>query len=177
MTDRDDGLRERIARLPRARPPERDLWAGVARGIAASRRRSRVRVVAVSASALALAAGAAVALGLRPAPIGTAPIGSGESPPIASAASASSAPLAGEVDYEGAERALASDLETRRASLPAAAATAVDANLRILDEAIASTRDALRAHPDDPDLRVELDRVWGDKIDLLRQATESPSEL
>jgi hypothetical protein len=181
MTDRDDRdvVRAHVERLPRDVPPARDLWPGVARGIESSRRRSRrVRALA-AASTLAMAAAVALVVGLRgrqgPAPEASfSPLAS---PAPAPMATAPAPPLPGEADYEGAERILSAELDARRASLEPDQTKVLDESLRTVDDAIASTRIAVREHPDDPELRAELDRVWEDKLDLLRQVTELTSEM
>jgi len=99
------------------------------------------------------------------------------SPAPAPVAAAPPPPLPGEADYEGAERLLAGELDARRAGLTPGQSAVLDDALRVVDEAISSTRAAVRERPDDPELRAELDRVWEDKLDLLRQATELTSEL
>lgn len=179
MDERDGDLRARLDRLPREVPPGRDLWPGIAQGIARSPRRRPARV-AFAVSALALAAGLALAVGLRAwprQPVASASAVAGQeasAPPGPLESASPAAPLPGEADYEGAERALSSELEARRGTLPATEVRVLDDSLRLFDDAIDSTREALRAHPDDAELRAELDRVWEDKIDLLRQATELP---
>jgi hypothetical protein len=178
MDERDDDLRAQLDRLPREVPPARDLWPGIAQGIARSPRRRPARV-AFAVSALALAAGLALAVGLRAwprqsgSPVASASVEQASVPrPIEAVAPAPSLP--GEAEYQGAERALSSELEARRATIPPAEVHVLDDSLRIFDDALDSTREALRAHPEDVELRAELDRVWEDKIDLLRQATEQP---
>ena len=84
--------------------------------------------------------------------------------------------LPGEKDYRGAELALATELAHHRPGMPARAEAAIDHNLRVVDEAIETTREALREDPDDPELREELDRTWDEKLDLLAMASELPSE-
>jgi hypothetical protein len=182
MTDpRDDrSLRAQLDRLERDVPPARDLWPGVARGIEAARRRARWTRGLVAAGTLAAAAAVVLALGMRggeqaASPVAVAPAIS--SPAPAPMAAAPPPPLPGETDYRGAERLLAAELDARRVALPAAQMALLDDGLRVIDEAIDSTRAAVREHPDDPELRAELDRVWEDKLDLLRQATELTSEL
>jgi hypothetical protein len=181
MTDRDerDVVRAHVERLARDVPPARDLWPQVARGIEASRRRSRrIRAVA-AASTLAAAATVALVVGLldRAGPSREASAPPMPSPAPAPVASLPAPPLPGETDYEGAERILSAELNARRTALEPAQARVLDENLRTVNDAIESTRIAVREHPDDPDLRAELDRVWEDKLDLLRQVTELTSEM
>jgi hypothetical protein len=180
MADRErDPLRESLERLPREIAPERDLWPDVARGIEASRRRARVVRAITMSSTLAAAAVLALVLGLRgrhaPAPIAQAPSVSIPAPTPVLAAPPP--PLPEEADYASAERMLDTELDARRASLRPAQAAVLDENLRIVDHAIETTRAAVREHPEDPELRAELDRVWQDKLDMIRQVTELYSEM
>ncbi len=178
--DRDDALRAQLDRLPREVPPPRDLWPGIAQGIARAPRRGPVRV-GLAVSALALAAGLAMAVGLGGSGGGAPPSGStlasaGVQEAAAAVAMPTQPPLPGEAEYEGAERALSSELEARtlQGTIPSGEVRVLSDSLRQFDDAIDSTREAVRAHPEDAELRAELDRVWEDKIDLLRQATELP---
>ena len=173
----DDRLRDEIGRLPREHAPERDLWPGITERIqqASPRARTQRRAAAAAASSLAFAAIAALVVGLRGQGSVPSSVASVDPSPRPSSP-APRAELPGEADYEGAERMLATELADRRASLPPEEATVIDKNLRIVDDAIASTREALRKDPEDDELRAELDRAWDDKIDLLERATELPGE-
>jgi hypothetical protein len=200
-------LRAHLDRLARDVQPPRDLWPDVARGIEQAQRRARWTRGAAAAGVLAAAAVLVLVLGTRGhAPqtdfaaggAGSGAAGSGaasgagsgvagstsgalvaavSSPAPAPAAAPPAPPLPGETDYQGAERLLAAELDARRAALSPGQTAALDDGLRVVDEAIDSTRAAVREHPDDPELRAELDRVWEGKLDLLRQATELTSEL
>jgi hypothetical protein len=97
--------------------------------------------------------------------------------PVHSASPAPEIRLPGETEYARAALVLASELQERRPSFPSRDVTVLDENIGILDDAIASTRAALLAHPDDTELRAELDRTWEDKLDLLREATELPTGM
>jgi hypothetical protein len=180
MTDRErDSLRESLERLPRELPPERDLWPEVARRIEASRRRARTLRTITMASTLAAAAVLALVMGLRgrhaPAPLAQTPSVSIPAPTPVLAAPPP--PLPEEDTYASAERMLDTELDERRPSLRPAQAAVLDENLRIVDHAIETARAAVHEHPEDPELRVELDRVWQDKLDLIRQVTELYSEM
>jgi hypothetical protein len=180
MTDRErDSLRDELDRLPRELPPERDLWPDVARGIEASRRRARAVRTITMVSGLAAAATLALVLGLRgrhaPVPLAQAPSVSIPAPTPVLASPPP--PLPEEDEYQTAERMLDAELQTRRQSMRPAQAAVLDDNLRIVDQAIETTRAAVREHPDDPELRAELDRVWEDKLDVMRRVTELYSEM
>jgi hypothetical protein len=180
MTERErDALRESVERLPRELPPGRDLWPEVARRIEASRRRARRLRTITMASTLAAAAALALVIGLRgrhaPSPLAQAPSISIPAPTPVLAAPPP--PLPEEDTYASAERLLDTELDERRVSLRPAQAAVLDDNLHIVDHAIDTARAAVREHPDDPELRAELDRVWQDKLDLIRQVTELYSEM
>jgi hypothetical protein len=169
--DDHDPLSRRLARLPRELPPSRDLWPEISERVGASRPRHRVARLA-AASGLAMAAAAALVLGLRTGPRSIPGYPSTASAPERGAPSA----LAGESDFRVAEVALATELEARRAHMSADEVAVLDDNLRVVDEAIQTTRSAIGESPGDPELRAELDRAWEDKLDLLQQATELPEE-
>jgi hypothetical protein len=176
MTDRDDeeALRARVERLPREMPTERDLWPAIrARVLRASPSRRRERWLRIGGSAGALAAAAALVLALR----GRSPLPTAGTSADAARAGPVVGAFAGESDYVGAERALDAELASRRPELPSGATAVIDRNLRIVDDAIASTRSALLENPGDPELRAELDRDWQDKLDLLRDAVELPGGM
>jgi hypothetical protein len=182
MSDLERGpLREHLDRLPREVPPARDLWPDVARTLAASRRRARVYRTVALASTLAVAAVVAVFVGIEgrrtPAHLVVSPSVTVSMPAPTPVLAVPPPPLPEEDAYQGAERLLDTDLDQRRASLRPAQAAVLDENLRIVDRAIETTRAEVREHPDDPELRAELDRVWEDKLDLIRQASELYSEM
>jgi len=182
MTDRErDTLREHLDRLPRDVPPARDLWPDVARTLEASRRRARAYRAVAMASTLAAAAAVALFVGIegrqKPAHLSVSPSVTVSMPAPTPVLAAPPPPLPEEDAYQGAERLLDADLDQRRASLRPAQAAVLDENLRIVDRAIETTRAEAREHPDDPEVRAELDRVWEDKLDLIRQASELYSEM
>jgi hypothetical protein len=176
--DHDPLLRARVERLPRELPPPRDLWPAIRDRIAREQRRRRaLRVVrAVACAGVAIAAAAAVAIGLRTGARSPAsPVAVAPAPAQAAAGAAALFGFPGESDYAGAEQTLAREMREHRAALLSGEAAVLEANIRILDEAIASTRAALLAHPEDAELQAELDRTWEDKLDLLRDVSELPN--
>lgn len=72
--------------------------------------------------------------------------------------------------YEETSRQLALAYRNRRPELPPAAATVVDAQLEVVDQAIARTAEASAARPDDPFLRDMLLSRYEAKVELLRRA-------
>ncbi len=178
MIERDP-VHDRKGELQREIVPERDLWPDIARRIEMRPRRSsvvRMRIPLAAAAALALAAGVLLLVRARtqgPASSqgdlqGGAVVASAGRP----AASAPTMVLPGEAEYLRAISSLESELARRREGMPKDTLAAVDRDEHVVDDAIASSRTALLAHPDDPELRDELDRAYQDKIDLLRETTE-----
>jgi hypothetical protein len=173
----DDSLRDRVDRLPRELPTARDLWPDVARRVARSSpaRRARARFALAGGAALAFAAAASLVLALRGRHAVEPPSGVVASTPAP--APFATAAFPGEREYAAAERALDDELTAHRDAMPAGEAAVIDRNVRIVDDAIAATRAALADHPQDEELRAELDRDWEDKLDLLRDAVELPGGM
>jgi hypothetical protein len=166
-----DPLQKHLEKLPREIAPERDLWPEIARR-ARPRRAWPARAAVI---ALGLAAAAALVLATRRRPEPTAPIASAPAltlTPIASASAPAIGPLPGEAEYASALASLEAELAQRRPEMPEHARAAIDEDLRVVDDAITSSREALAARPADPELRAELDRAYEDKLDLVREATE-----
>jgi hypothetical protein len=177
MDEQDRKLEERLKELPREVPPPRDLWPEISARIDEREARRPSRVVA-AAFVGAIAVAAAVAILVQ---------GSGESrwqgDAAATASGSAAASAAGtgasagfveEEAYEVAAETLRVEFEARRSEEPPAVVAVVDENVRIVDEAIRAVRAALAAHPDDAELRADLDRAHQDKLDVLRAATELP---
>ena len=178
-----DPARDALA-LPREIEPPRGLWTGIEARIETKRRREVVVRRSVTASSMLLAA-AAVVLSIRsakqpPADEGArAPITSESfraTPPRA-APSATEDPVAvllvpEEASYLAALTALAPKFEEQEKSLPEKDLAAVGASLRAIDAAIGVTRASLEDHPEDADLRGELDAEYEQKIDAMNDVLE-----
>jgi hypothetical protein len=162
----EDRLRERLRQLPREVAPERDLWPEVARRAKARRRRWPLLAAA------SLAAAAAVVPMLRPAPQAPPPIARAPLPSAPPSEPPERAELPEEAEYVRALASLEFELEQRRPEMPERARQAVDEELRTVDAAIAASRAARIARPDDGELASDLARAYEDKIDLLRETTE-----
>lgn len=80
-----------------------------------------------------------------------------------------------EATYETAARQLAAALAARRGSLEPETARVIDENLRLIDEALLKSREALNADPGDPRLSEMVAATYQTKINLLRKAVSLPS--
>jgi anti-sigma factor RsiW len=160
--------------------PDHDLWPGVAQRIGAARpavrpvvggawRRLRLTLTVpqLAAAALALMAVSAGSMWLtRPRP----PVmQEAAAPPVAGPA-ITIAPVAMGEGYESAVRDLEQVLAEGRDRLDTATVRVLEQNLRIIDEAIAESRQALEADPASPYLNAHLAQTMKRKLELLRQA-------
>ncbi len=75
--------------------------------------------------------------------------------------------------YEEEARTLMNELEMRRAMLRPQTASAIDGDLRTIDQAIAEVRDALAHDPNNPALRRLLALSYRQKVELLQRATNA----
>jgi len=175
-----DDLRRltRRARTLDERPPERDLWAGVAERIAGTvpgvvplrRRRfafSLPQLAAAGLTIVALSSGAAVLLshGARPPAF--------PEPPSAAltAAPAGLASAKGIRSYDAAIRDLEVTLAARRSVLDTATIRAVEQSLAIIDRAIHQAEAALAQDPNNMYLNNHLAHALDRKLELLRRVT------
>ena len=172
-------LLERRARTLDDRPPERDLWAGIASRLAGDavpdvlplrRRRfafSLPQLAAAGVAIVALSSGAAVLLtrGERAPSIAAAP---GSPLP---AATASLASAKGIQSYDAAIRDLEATLAERRSSLDTATIRAVEQSLAIIDRAIRQAEAALAQDPNNMYLNNHLAHALDRKLEVLRRVT------
>ncbi|HEU4882035.1 MAG TPA: zf-HC2 domain-containing protein [Longimicrobium sp.] len=75
-----------------------------------------------------------------------------------------------ERDYEKAISDLETVLRTQRGRMASQTAATLEANLRIIDQAIAESRAALAADPNSAELTHMLSDAYDTKLDVLRQA-------
>jgi anti-sigma factor RsiW len=75
-----------------------------------------------------------------------------------------------EQEYEKAISDLETVLQTQRGRLAPATAATLEANLRIIDQAITESRAALAADPNSAELTHMLSDAYDTKLDVLRQA-------
>jgi negative regulator of sigma E activity len=178
----DDLLRiRRLAGALDDRPPERDLWPGIAAEITgehearvvplpAWRRRIAVSIPQLAAAALVLVAVSASAAifathqrGETGLPIATvSPI----PPAIAGLASAK-----GVESYEAAIRDLEVTLAARRSRLDTATVRAVEQSLAVIDHAIRQAEAALAQDPNSMYLNSHLQNALDRKLEVLRRVT------
>jgi predicted anti-sigma-YlaC factor YlaD len=176
--ERERRLRQVLAHaaaLPRSVAPPRDLWPGLARRLEAERSWSR----ATGAwSPWALAAAATVAVGLAAALwVGRAPtrVRTVEIPPpspqavLVTGAPAATDPVlaAAERDYDAAAASLLEALQQRKGRLQPETLAAVEANLAVIDRALAEVRQALVQDPSNPELGRMLVATHRKKVDVL----------
>ena len=182
-------IREGALALPREIAPPADLWPAIAARIQASAdaprdvievdfgapRPSRLRpnrlwVLRIAAAvALVVASSGATLLlvrGTGGAPLATLPADTVR--PQATTALAAFTPT--EVEYQDAVAALYAELRATRGNLSPETIATVDANLRIIDEAIAESRAALRADPSNARIPLLLSGVYRKKVELLQHA-------
>jgi len=170
------------------RPPEQDLWAGIAERIGsadtsdvvplAARRRhlvvSWVQLAAAASILIALSAGTATLLARR------AAVQSGSGARTGTAATnvmlARNAPPEAQImaGYDAPIRELQSALTARRGRLDTATVRVIEQSLRVIDAAIRQAQDALARDPNNPYLNGHLQRALDRKLDLLRQAATLP---
>jgi anti-sigma factor RsiW len=167
-------LRSEARALPESVEPERDLWPGIVRHIAPAPARERRSWFEGWTQGLAWAAVLAVVLAgayrlLAPRP---------EAPPPAAVRTgvmpAGLVPAVGalETQVAAAGKELQAALALRPDGMDAATGAALEANLGVLERAIAETRRAWEAHPDDPALIYGLTDLYRRKLDLLHEATD-----
>ena len=175
-----EGLRRVVRRAASLddRPPQRDLWAGIAERIGepdtsdvvplAPRRRrftfSVPQLAAAAAVLVALSSGGAMLLTRRGAPGPT---------PIAVPAVYTPAQLITS-GYDGAIRELQQTLDSRRGQLDTATVRVIEHSLQVIDAAIRQAEAALAKDPNNPYLNGHLQRALDRKLDLLRQAAALP---
>jgi predicted anti-sigma-YlaC factor YlaD len=180
------GLRQLLAHsaaLPRSVAPARDLWPRIEAQI--SRPRGWTWLFVWGQPAL-IAAAAVLALGLgalvwRQQSQGIVrvemPAGALESSARFSPVSAKTGGAAvadpvlaqAELDYEAAANALLEALQQRKGTLEPATLSGVEANLRVIDRALAEVRQALAKDPRSPDLNRMLVSTHRKKVDVLRR--------
>jgi hypothetical protein len=184
IDENDDKLSQEVLALPRELEPPRNLWVGIEARIEAKRRRTLVVRRSVTGASMLLAA-AAVLLSIRfagrPATDPrqanrSAPLIASEAPVVAPPQVTHEPPPAmlvpEEASYRTALAALESTLHDRQKELPEKDAAKVGASLHAIDVAISTTRSSLAQHPDDTDLRAELDAEYEQKIDAMNDVLE-----
>jgi anti-sigma factor RsiW len=164
------------------RPPERDLWAGIAERIGsadssdvvpfAPRRHGRfaftwVQLAAAASILIALSAGTATLLVHRSAVQSASGLGATATLTLVRNASPEAQLMAG---YDAPIRELQSALAARRGNLDTATVRVIEQSLRVIDAAIRQAKDALARDPNNPYLNGHLQRALDRKLAVLRQA-------
>jgi anti-sigma factor RsiW len=186
--ERERQLRQVLAHaaaLPRSVAPPRDLWPAIARQLGRERSWSW-RSVGWSPVALAAAATVVISLvaalwsGRAPARVRTVEIPAA-SPAVTAVAATTgvSDPVlaAAERDYEAAANALLEALQQRRARLQPETLAAVEANLEVIDRALAEVRQALVQDPSNPELSRMLVATHRKKVDVLSRVVKLSTAL
>jgi anti-sigma factor RsiW len=189
-----EGLRRVVRRAATLddRPPQRDLWAGIAERIgeadtsnvvpfAAEPRAAGVRRRRFAFTVPQLAAAAAVLVALSSG--GAALFFHNNAGAPATDGSANRAPgipvnASAEVQitasYDAPIRELQLSLAQRRGQLDTSTVRVIEQSLTVIDAAIRQARAALAKDPNDPYLNGHLQRAFDRKLDLLRQAATLP---
>jgi anti-sigma factor RsiW len=180
-------LLDEAAELPESLDPPSDLWQGIAprleaRAPAPAERLDEVRVIGprpvrplpwwmLAAASIALVVTTSFAT-LRFADsreVDTVlPAQQAQAPAGTRATLASFAPA--EHEYEKAIGDLETVLQQHRARLAPETVAALEANLRIIDQAIRESRAALARDPNSPELTRMLTDAYGAKLNVLRRA-------
>jgi predicted anti-sigma-YlaC factor YlaD len=173
------------AALPRSLTPPRDLWPGIAQRVTRERSWSWA---GVGLRPWALAAAATVVIGLgavlwrgpSPSRVRTVqiPVPSPAMTLVAGTAVVSDPILAtAERDYEAAANALLEALQQRRANLQPEALAAVEANLQVIDRALAEVRQALVQDPANLELSRMLVSTHRKKVEVLSRVVKLSNAL
>jgi hypothetical protein len=178
------GLAARIAGLPRALEPERDLWPRIAARLDEARvvrGRFGRRELAVAASILLAAA---AVIGAYLAGRQQALTASALAPAAAPATGAIEAEnllasfgALGVLDYATTRRALLEVLEQRREQLAPETFELVMANLELIEESMTRIAAALGADPGNELLQRQLVAAYRRQVDLLERAARLPSTV
>lgn len=184
-------LRGEARSLPRGIAPPRDLWPSIAARIGereetprvidlSSRRPSlrgwadRTRWAPLAAAAVLLVvASSGLTVALMRGPSSAPPVAEGGAAPAQGRATTAFAAFQpAEAEYESAVTELEAELAARRGSLSPETVEVIEANLAIIDQAIAEARAALEADPSSVALSRYLSGVYRQKVDLLGSAVK-----
>ncbi len=165
------------ASLPRERTPERELWPGIAArlgtNLVAFPRRAALWRPATLAAAAAVLVALSSAVTWRIAQPRPTRVAVEREPGAPHVTLVSLTPVAdlleAEKEYARATSELVAAIEARRGSLPPETLVAVEQNLRAIDEALLSLREALQSEPGNDDLTQLLAATHKRKLDTLRR--------
>jgi anti-sigma factor RsiW len=187
--DEERKLRQLLARattLPRQLTPPRDLWPGIERQIG---RQRGLRMLFGWTPSLALATAAVVVIGVF-AVLWNSGQGAVQSVEIPAATPdprvvevSTGEPVAdpllaqAERDYEKAANALLEALQQRRGAMAPEDFDRLQANLQVIDRALAEVRQALVKDPANAELSRMLVSTHRKKVDVLRRVVRLSTEL
>ena len=170
--DRLEALLVQSRALPAEVTPPPELWSAVHREIvaAASSRMPRAWLLAAAALLLIAVSSAVTALLVRRPQV--VAVRHGETATAVAALRLPVAVRSVDADYQAVIRELDESLAERRGQLSPETIAKVEANLRVVDQAIGEARRALAADPANRDLVDLLASSYERKLELLRQASE-----
>lgn len=174
-------LLEEVSALPLEVAPGRDLWAGIAARIeppadvipiSSARRWRPPQWLTVAAAAVVVAVSSSLVTlklaGRDPGtPVATLPVQQASPVPTALVAFRPA-----EKDYQRAITDLERVLAARSNTLSPETVKTLQANLRIIDEAIRQSREALEKDPNSRELTDMLSDAYGQKLNVLQNAVE-----
>lgn len=183
------GIRAGALALPREIAPARDLWPGIAAriqsgvpaeppanviradfGAARRYRGSTVWVIRIAAALALVVISSSVTAWLLRGPVPVATLPQRVVQPQTTTSLAAFAPM--EAEYRSAVETLSIELAARRQQLSPETIATVEENLRIIDQAIAEARAALRANPANAEIPLLLSGVYRQKVELLQNAVQ-----
>ncbi len=185
--EREQALRQLLAHaaaLPRGVAPPRDLWPEIAERIEHGWSWSAVRAwwqPMALATAAVIVVGAVALLVTNRAPTAVRMVAIPSASPsamfVAGDHVADPVLAAAEREYEEAARTLLEALQRRRAMLPPEDLARVEANLQVIDRALAEVRQALVKDPASPELNHMLVATHRKKVDILQRVVRLSTAL
>ena len=174
------------AALPRSVSPSRDLWPGVERRVARARGWAGLfgwgPSLTLAAAATVLAAVGALLWQAQP-PAAVHTVQMPAPGPAFEAAAAQGALVSDPVlaqaerEYEAAANTLLGALQQRQSALAPEDLARIQANLRVIDRALAEVRLALARDPGNPELNRMLVATHRKKVDVLRRVVRLSTAL
>jgi hypothetical protein len=179
---RERQLRQLLAHaaaLPRQLAPARDLWPEIAPRLTSGWGLHGLPLALLATAAVVVAAIALVMTRVAPEPVKTVtmPQAGPSAALVSDFALADPVLAAAEREYEAAAKTLLETLQRRRALLPAGDLARVEANLQVIDRALAEVREALVKDPQNPELNRMLVDTHRKKVDVLRRVVRLSTVL
>lgn len=185
--EREQALRRLLAHaaaLPRGLTPSRDLWPEIAERIEHGWSWAAIRafwqpMTLATAAAVVIGAVALLLTSQAPTAVRTVAIPSASPSAVFVAGDHVADPVlaAAERDYEEAASTLMAALQRRRAALPPVDLARVEANLQVIDRALAEVRQALVKDPASPELSRMLVATHRKKVDVLQRVVRLSTAL